>query len=321
MSTTSDTDISVQPGGLPAERAIAARPRRPRFLKRDTLAAFLFLLPSLAHFVVFLGGLVVASFVISLLRWDFFNPPEFVGLRNYGKLLDDPVFRTVLVNTLYYTILVIPTGMGLSLLLALAVNTNLRGIRFFRTAYFIPVIASAAAVSILWGWVYSYDFGVLNWFLGLFGINPVNWLGDPTTAMPAVAAVQVWRGLGEGMIIFLAGLQAIPQHLYEASALDGASRWKQFRYVTWPLLSPTTFFVAVLEVIGSFQVFDMIWLMTKGGPGRSTTVYNYHLFVKTFRSYEAGYGAAMSWVLFAIIGVLTIIQFKVLNKRVQYELG
>ena len=316
-------DVGSRPGGAPAIAPMPRRkPRRRPFWRRDVGAGLLFLSPALIHFVVFVGGLVVASLVLSFMEWDLFSAPQWVGLENFRRLLDDRFFWHSLKVTSLYVLMVIPTGMTLSLLLALAVNTKLRGMRFFRTTYFIPLIASAVAVAVMWRWIYNRDVGILNWFLGLFGVDPINWLGSADYALPAVAIVQVWRGLGEGMIIFLAGLQAIPAHLYEAAALDGANRWRQFRHITWPLLTPTTFFVGVIEVIGSFQVFDIAFLLTPtGGPSRSTDVYNFYLYRRGFQGFEMGYAAAMAWILFLIIAVLTVVQFRVLNKRVNYELG
>ena len=313
-SATVTPDVAAAAGHPPG--------KVPKLFRKESVVGYLFLMPSLLHFLMFAGGLIVASIAISFTQWDLLSRPQFNGLSNYRELLNDDLFWHAVGRTTLYALFVIPLGMGLSLLLALSVNTRLKGMRYFRTAYFIPTIASAVAVAVIWRWMYSKDVGVINWLLSLVGVGPVNWLGDPDTALWAVAMVQIWRGLGEGIIIFLAGLQAVPLHLHEAASLDGANRWQRFWYITWPLLTPTTFFVGVLEVIGSFQVFDMVYLMTPGGgPDRSTFVYNYYLYTKGFRSFEMGYAAAMAWMLFLLIGLLTLLQFKVLNKRVQYELG
>jgi multiple sugar transport system permease protein len=316
--------LGDQPGGVPALVVpVVRRPSlRERWLSRDTLAAYVFLAPALIHFLIFFLGLVVISLGLSFMSWDLFSPPKFIGLENYRRLLfDDPDFWPTFWRTAYYVVLVIPTSVAAELALALAVNARLRAIKFFRATYFIPVVASAVAVALVWGWILNTQSGILNAFLNFFGLGPFDWLGSPRLAMPSVALVQVWRGLGEGMIIFLAGLQAIPQYLYEAAELDGAGRWRKFWSVTWPLLSPTTFFVTVLEVIGSFQVFDMIYLLTHGGPAQATTVYNFELYQEAFQNFRMGYAAAMTWILFVVIGVLTLVQFRVLNRRVQYELG
>jgi multiple sugar transport system permease protein len=302
-------------------RARAARKGRDPYHWRDTVAGYLFITPSLVHLLVFVIGLMFASAVISLYRWDLLTPAEFVGLRNYYDLVRDPQMWNAMRNTIYFCLLTIPTGIALSLALAIAVNTKLRGMVFFRSAYFLPFIVSMVAVAVIWRWLYNFDFGLLNWLIGLVGFEKVDWLGNPATAMPAVAIMFVWKSLGWNMTLFLAGLQGIPAHLYEAAALDGANRWQQFRYITWPLLSPTTFFVTVTTLIGNFQVFDAIYLMTRGGPGKSTEVYNYYLYNQAFVFFNMGYAAAMAWVLCLILGVLIYVQFRVLGRRVQYELG
>jgi multiple sugar transport system permease protein len=307
--------------------ANAARPRhkgrkaRERYRWRETVAGYLFVAPSLAHLLVFVVGLMVASAVISTWRWDLLTPPEFVGLRNYADLMRDPLFWLAIRNTLFFVALTIPTGIALSLALALAVNTKLKGMVLFRSAYFVPYIVSMVAVAVVWRWVYNGDFGLLNWFLGIFGLHKVDWLNNPKTAMVAVAVMFVWKSLGWNMTLFLAGLQGIPQHLYEAASLDGAGSWQRFRHITWPLLTPTTFFVTVTTMIGNFQVFDAIYLMTQGGPGRSTEVYNYLLYNQAFVFFNMGTASAMAWILCAGLALLIFVQFRVLGRRVQYELG
>ena len=321
------------PGGIGPGVVGPVKPTlRQRWFNRDTAAAYAFLAPTVIHFAIFFAGLVLLSLALSFTDYDLFNLPSWLslhdwkaiwsGLDNYKEMLfHDPNFWPTFWRTALYVFLVVPTSIAAELALALAVNTKLRGIKFLRATYFIPVVASAVAVSLVWGWILNSQNGILNWVLSFFGIGEIGWLSNSKFAMPSVAMVQVWRGLGEGLIIFLAGLQAIPQHLYEAAELDGAGPWRKFWHVTWPLLTPTTFFVLVLEVIGSFQVFDIIYLLTHGGPGRATTVYNFRLYFEAFRNFHMGYAAAMTWVLFVVIGVLTLIQFRVLNRRVQYELG
>jgi multiple sugar transport system permease protein len=317
---TATGEAAPRPAAAP-EPARRPRRARERYHWRDTVAGYLFIAPSLIHLLVFVVGLMIASAVYSTWRWDLLTPPVPVGLRNYVDLLHDRLFWLALRNTLYFVALTLPGGIIVSLALALAINTRLKGMTLFRSAYFLPYIVSMVAVAVVWRWVYNGDFGLLNWFLGLFGIDKVDWLGNPATAMPAVAAMFVWKNLGWNMTLFLAGLQGIPQHLYEAAALDGAGRWQQFRHVTWPLLAPTTFFVTVTTIIGNFQVFDAIYLMTQGGPGRSTQVYIYLLYNHAFRFFNMGYAAAMAWVLCLILAVLIFVQFRVLGRRVQYDLG
>lgn len=318
--TTGTARVSNEPA-VAAQAATRGKPPRRRFLTRETLAGYLFIAPGVIHSAIFIVFVLFVSLFLSLTRWDLLSPPEFIGIGNYVKLFTDDLFFITLKNTVIFVVMFIPLTITLSLSLAMAANTQLKGLRFFRTAYFFPYVASMVAVAIVFRWLYNPDFGLINSFLGWFGVDPVNWLGNCSTALPAITLVSVWKGLGWNMTLFLAGLQGIPSHLYEAAALDGAGRWRQFRDITWPLLTPTTFFVLVTSVLGSFQVFDTAYLMTQGGPERCTTTYMYYVYTTGFRFFNMGYAAAMAWFLFAILVVVTIIQFKFLNKRVNYELG
>jgi multiple sugar transport system permease protein len=299
----------------------AARPRRRRRWNREALAGYLFLGPSLLHFLVFTVYLMASSLVISTWVWDLLTPHEQRGLYNYKTLLfDDPIFWTAFKNTLIYALLTIPIGMALGLLLALAVRTGLRGIGAFRAAYFLPVVVPAAATAIIFRWLYNPDFGLINWFLGLFGVPHHDWLGSSATALPAVAAMAIWQSLGWNMTFFLVGLQAIPKQLYEAASIDGAGAWAQFREVTWPLLTPITFFILVTSTIGNLQgAFDQIYLMTQGGPGYSTYTNAFYLYSQAFRYFHYGYAAAYAWVIFAVIAVATFAQFRLLSRRINYD--
>lgn len=318
MATT-----QARPAG-PADPPVPVRAPKPpkrKSNRREIGAAWVFIGPGLLHSIVFIIGMVVVSVTLSTLRWDLVSPPEFVGLANFQRIVADEMFWVVLKNTAIFVLLSVPTGLALSLGLALAANTKLRGVTFFRTAYFFPYIASMISVAIIFRWLYNSDYGLLNSFLGWFGINPVDWLGQCSTALPAVALLSVWKGLGWNMTLFLAGLQAIPSHLYEAAQMDGAGRWRQFRDITWPLLSPTTFFVGVTSILGSFSVFDAAYILTGGSISRCVTFYMVYTYNQGFQNFDMGYAAALAWVLFAIVGVITFIQFKVLSKRVHYELG
>ncbi|HEY65375.1 MAG TPA: sugar ABC transporter permease [Caldilineae bacterium] len=298
------------------------RPRVSRLQRREWLAAALFIAPNMIGLVVFILGPVIAGFLLSFTKWDMLSPPEWIGLENYRALLfDDPLFWLTLKNTLYYTVLVIPIGTTISLGLALALNTSLKGVAIYRTIFFIPVVASAVAVAVVWKWVFQPDFGLLNALLRSIGIKPQGWLNDPSQAMPSVAAVAIWQGMGYNMVIFLAGLKGIPRHLYEAAALDGARGWQRFWYITLPLLTPTLFFVLIMSIISSFQVFAQVFVMTQGGPGNATRVYVYYLWENAFSWFKMGYASAMAYILFLIILVITILQVKFLGRRVQYELG
>ncbi len=319
--TTRVEPKGVAPTTAGAEVAAPTPRRRPLFT-RESVAGYLFIAPALLHSLVFIVGVVVVSAILSTTSWDLITPPRFVAFDNYLRMVNDALFWKSLVNTAIFAAISVPASIGLSLALALAANTKLRGMTFFRTAYFFPYIASMVSVAIVFRWLFSSaDYGLINSFLGLFGLKPVDWLGECSTALPTVALVSVWKGLGWNMTLFLAGLQGIPPHLYEAAQLDGAGRWQQFRDVTWPLLSPTTFFVSVTAMLGFFQTFDSVYLMTNGGPNNCTLLYLNHVVRQAFSFFHMGYAAALSWTLFAILAIITFIQVKVINKRVHYELG
>jgi len=214
----------------------------------------------------------------------------------------------------------VPVRTALALLLAIALNQQLRGVSVFRAAYFLPTITSAVAAATVWRWIYEPNFGLLNSLLYAIGVaHPPAWLSSPAWAMPALILLGVWQGLGFQMVIFLAGLQGIPTHLYEAAAIDGAGWWARFRHITLPLISPTTFFVLIISVIGSYQVFDQAFVLTEGGPGYATTTLVYYIYEYAFQFFKMGYAAAMAWILFAIVFVLTVIQFRIQARWVHYD--
>ncbi|MDQ6674805.1 MAG: sugar ABC transporter permease [Chloroflexota bacterium] len=289
--------------------------------RRYDLEGYLFLAPDLVGTLVFAVGPVLAALGLGLFAWDILTPPRFVGLDNYrALLLDDPVFRQVLVNTSVYVLGSVPLRTALALLLAIALNQQLRGVSLFRAAYFLPTITSAVAAATVWRWIYEPNFGLLNSLLYAIGVqHPPTWLSSPAWAMPALILLGIWQGLGFQMVIFLAGLQGIPTHLYEAAAIDGAGWWPRFRHITLPLISPTTFFVLIISVIGSYQVFDQAFVLTEGGPGYATTTLVYYIYEYAFQFFKMGYAAAMAWILFAIVFVLTVLQFRVQARWVHYD--
>jgi len=289
--------------------------------RREAIAGYLFLLPNMLGFLIFTALAVVASAVISLTTWDLLSSPEFVGLDNYVTLLtNDPLFRTVVLNTLYFTAVSVPASTILALLLALVFNTGLRMIPLFRTAYFLPVITATVVVALIWRWFYNPDFGILNYVLWKLGVDaPPNWLASRQWAMPAVIILSVWKQVGYNMVIFLAGLQAIPGTLYEAASIDGAGRWQRFRNITLPLLTPTTFFVLVISIIGSLQVFDAVLVLTDGGPANATRTIVYHIWERAFVFLEMGYAAAVAWLLFFMVFLVTLLQWKLQGRWVHYE--
>ena len=288
--------------------------------KKHDWGAYFYLMPVVVILLSFHVLPIFYSFAVSFYEWDLIGSPEFVGLGNYSRLFDDPLFYKSIWNTLYYAILSVPLSIVLSLSIALLLNNPISKIGLYRTIYFIPVITSINAVAIVWNFIYHPDFGLLNKILDIFSISPQTWLQDPFWAMPCIIFMSVWKGLGYNVIIFLAGLQNIPKHLYEAARIDGASRWQQFRHITWPLLSPTTFFIFVISTIGSFQVFAQVYMMTpRGGPLQSTTVIVYYLYRKAFEQFEFGYALSAAFVLFVMIFSATLFNKLYLEKKVHYS--
>lgn len=283
------------------------------------LEPWLYLLPTLTGLALFSAGAVVMSFLISFTTWDMITPPELVWAGNYLSLWRSDLFWEVVLNTLYFIILAVPLSVSCSLALALLANTGLRGITFFRTAYFLPVVSSMIAVALVWSWMFNPEYGLLNYLLEVVvGVKGPAWLHSTTWAMPAMVIVTVWKGLGYSMIIFLAGLQNIPEDLYHAATMDGAGVWKRFRHITLPMLSPTTFFVLVITLINTFQVFEQTYVLTRGGPANSTLTMSYYIYQNAFQYFQMGKAAALSYVLFAVIFVVTLIQFRIQKRWVFY---
>lgn len=282
-----------------------------RFWSRSNeRVGYLFIAPAFLHLVVFVLIPLVFSAYLSFTDWRGPNMQSapFIGLKNYEFLLGDRLFWAAMKNTLVYTVLFVPLSMIVSLAVAVVMNQKLRGVWFFRTLFFMPVISSWVAVSIIWITLLDPQAGILNYVLSLVGLPPVNWLGDPSSALFAIVIIAIWKGLGFQMVIWLAGLQAIPQELQEAAAIDGATRWQSFWRISLPLLAPTTFFLAITGVIGSFQVFSPVYVITGGGPRGSTDVVVYHIYTRAFKSFDMGYASAQAWVLFAVIFAATLIQ-------------
>jgi multiple sugar transport system permease protein len=289
-------------------------------LGRDTWWAWLFLAPTLLGLAVLSAGPIIASFGISLTDWDLLSPAEFVGLDNFVSLLSNDRFLLALRNTAFFTLTSVPLGLILGLGLALALDQQIRGIAIIRTAYFLPVVTSTTAIALVWLWIYSPQGGLLNAVLGVFGIPPEKWVSDPFWSMPSIVAMSVWQGLGTTVIIFLAGLQGIPQEFYDAAAVDGAGRWARFRNVTLPLLTPTIFFTGILAFIGAFQVFDQVYVLARPGePSRSTITLVYFIYESGFDNFKMGLASAASWILFLIVAVLTILYFRSQRRWVHYQ--
>jgi multiple sugar transport system permease protein len=281
--------------------------------------ALAFLAPTLIGLAILSAGPILATLAISLTRWDLLTAPKLTGLDNYAALVSDDRFLIALRNTFFYTAVSVPVGLTIAFGLALALNTKVRGISFIRTAYFLPVVTSTIAIALVWQWIYSADSGLLNETLGLVGIPSQKWLSDPTLAMPAIIAMSIWQGLGVNVIIFLAGLQAIPSDLLDAASVDGAGSRARLRNVTLPLLTPAVFFTGVLSLISSFQVFDQIFVLAKPRPTEATITVVYFIYENGFKFFKMGYASAASWILFLIVALFTTIYFWSQNRWVHYQ--
>lgn len=300
-------------------KAIAApRSRRLPPRTRHALWAYLFIAPLLLYFVVWIALPVLAAFALSFTNYDTAHA-AWVGLSNYRAALTRPEVRQALVNTIQFGVELIPLNMAIALGLALLVDRQLRGIALFRTAYYLPVLTSLVVAGIVWTALYDLRTGPINALLRLVGLPPQQWLKDPALALHAVVLVRVWKGVGYNMMVFLAGLQTIPQTLYEAAMIDGANAWQRFRHVTWPMLRPTTFYIFVLACISAFQVFGEIYVMTKGGPAGATKTLIYLIYEQAFQYTNMGYASALAFVLFLIVGALAIFNLVWLSRRVDYE--
>ncbi|NHN33736.1 carbohydrate ABC transporter permease [Paenibacillus agricola] len=288
-----------------------------KFLLNDTMVAYYFLLPAIIGFAIFTAVPLVASLVISFYEWNTLSSPKFVGLGNFVKIFtEDQIFWIAMENTFWYAVGVVPFSIALGLAAALLLNQKIIGIAFWRTVYFLPVMTSTVAISLVWKWLYNPDVGLINVLLREIGIqNPPTWLTSTTWALPSIIIVTIWKTIGYNMVIFLAGLQNVPKELYEAAEIDGSSKWNMFWKITLPLLRPTTFFITVISIIHSFQVFGYALIMTEGGPGASTNTLVLYIYQQGFKYFNMGYASAIAWVLFIILLIVTMIQSYVNNRR------
>ncbi|MCI0690426.1 sugar ABC transporter permease [candidate division KSB1 bacterium] len=299
---------AFQPGSLSLE------------IKSIRRAAYFFLAPALIPIFAFFFVPALAAFVLSFTDFDIyslsnFQYARFVGLKNYRQLLNDPLFWKAMRNTFFYVLVGGPLSIAASLGTALLINSKLVRFRsFFQTVYFAPVVTTLVAVAVVWRFIYHPRFGLLNYALSFFGVDPVDWLGDPVWAMPAIILMSIWKGFGYNMIIFVAGLQNIPTQLYEAARMDGANAWQQFKSITLPMLAPTTVFVSIIAMIGNFQLFTEPYVMTQGGPVNSTLSIVLLMYQQGFRWWNLGYSAAIAFVLFGVILLGSLIQSR-LQKR------
>ena len=286
-----------------------------KLANQQNFAGVLFILPALLGTIVFIIIPIICSFGLSFAKWDLLNPIQYVGLENYKVVLTEPVFVKIIINTFVYAIATSIFGVIIPLILACIINTKIKGADFFKTAYFLPFVTPMIVIGIIWEWIFDPNIGCLNHFLHLH----INWLYDTNFAMPALIIVSVWKLIGYNMILFLTGLSTINQELLEASKIDGANAYNTFKNITIPLLSPTIFFVTIITAITSFQVFDLIYVMTQGGPLDSTNVLVYAIYKNAFEYFNVGKASALAYVLFAIIFILTLVQWKLKSKLVYLE--
>jgi multiple sugar transport system permease protein len=285
--------------------------------KTSLHAAYIFLAPALSAIFIFFFIPVIAAFVMSFTDFDIYalgdlGTVRFIGLDNYLKLFDDPLFYTALQNTFYFVIMAGPLSIAVSLGAALLLNSRLVKYKaIFRLSYFIPVVTTLVAVAIVWRFIYHPKFGIVNYILSLVGIEQIDWLGDTATAMPAIVLMSVWKSFGYNMIIFIAGLQNIPEDLYEAASIEGATGWQKFRSITLPMLAPTTIFISLITMIGYFQFFAEPYIMTQGGPLNSTLSIVQYMYQEGFKWWNMGYSASIAFVFFFIIMIGTLIQLKI----------
>ena len=288
--------------------------------RREAIEGYAYLTPWIAGFVLFVGGPIVASAVLSFTKYNVLRPPHFIGLDNYVfAFTKDDLFLPAIVRTFYYAILIVPPGIALSLLVATLLNQKLIATAFWRTMFFLPTLTPVVAAAILWRWMLNPDMGLINYLLGLVGIKGPGWLSSIEWAIPSLALVGLWTSVGGSqMVIFLAGLQGVPQDLLEAAEIDGADRWAKYLYITLPMVTPTIFFNLVLGVIFALRTFDVAFVSTGGGPARATWFISLHIYQNAFVSFDMGYASALAWIFLAILLVLTAVQFRLSDRWVFY---
>ncbi len=286
---------------------------------KKNLIAYSFILPNLVGFAAFTLAPMIFALALSFMSWDGAGAITFAGLKNFARMLRDETFRISTLNTIWFVVGTVPTTLVLSLALAVLLNRNMKGRNFFRAVFFFPYVASLVAIAVVWNMMFHPAMGPVNNLLHALGIqNPPRWAASTTWALPTVMMASVWKNVGYYMIIYLAALQGIPRELYEAARIDGSSPWQAFRRITVPLLTPATFFVTMMLTISSFKVFDLIYVMTGGGPGRATNVLVFTIYDSAFVSFNFGYSSAIALVLFAIVLGITVVQFRVEKKWVNY---
>ncbi|MGN7942065.1 carbohydrate ABC transporter permease [Virgibacillus sp. 6R] len=284
---------------------------------KANLWGYLFITPQLVGLLFFSLIPLLYAFYLSFTEWSGFGGTTFIGITNYIEQMNNPDFWKAMVNTIYYMVLVVPLGIAIALVLAVALN-KVKGKEIYRVFFFMPVVTSSVSVGVIFMWILNGDFGILNELLSYVGITGPHWLTDPRWVIPSIALLSIWWGLGYNMVIFLAGLQGISKSYYEAAEIDGANALQKFRHITLPLLTPTTFFVTIMTIISSFQVFDQAFVMTNGGPAKASYTIVFHIYDQAFVDFTMGKSASAAMILFVIILILTLIQFKLQKRWVFY---
>lgn len=288
--------------------------------RQEALAGYLFIAPNLIGFLVFQLLPIAAAIGLSFTAWDLINDPKWVGLANYKTLLSDPVFKLSLQKTFYFVVVNVPLQSLLALIVAVLLNQNIRFQNLLRTLFIVPWVSMAVAVGLTWTWLFNSQFGLLNQILTSLGMQRIPWLASQDWALRSVIVVNVWQYLGFHIIIFLTGLQLIPREVTEAAIVDGATPWTRFWRITIPLISPILFYDLIVNMIGTFQIFDLPYAMTGGGPGQATRVYNLYLYQKGFQFLRMGEASAMAVILFLLIVVTTVIFFRIIGRRINYDI-
>lgn len=313
-----EQSVRVEAEVRPRARRLGFHPLSYIFT-RQHIAGYIFIAPWFIGFFIWTLGPFLASIGLSFTEWSIMGKARFVGFANYRKMFfGDVRYRSALWNTVYYTVLSVPLRQVIALAIAVLLNQKLRGIYIYRTIFYLPAVTTGVATSILWTQIFGYRMGVLNAVLKNFGVTPRPWLTDLNLAMRTLIFISLWN-VGQSFIIYLAGLQGVPTHFYEAAEVDGAGTWHRFRHITLPLITPSIFFNIVMGFIHSFRVFLQAYVMTAGGPADRTLFYVLYLYYKAFQDFRMGYAAAMAWVLFLIIMLITVVQLALSRRWVYYE--
>ncbi len=301
-----------------AQPAIAVRSSRLSLRHKEALAGYIFILPAVLGFILWTAGPMLYSLWLSFHSWNLVQPPKWIGLGNYQEMWNDRIFWASVRATLTYAAILVPLFQLLSFSMALLLNSKIPGISFFRSAFYLPVVIPVAAASFLWGFIFNSEFGLLNYVLRELGFEKILWFQEPRPAMAAMVIMSLWL-FGGTMVIYLAALQGVPEHLYEAASLDGANGLRRLVVVTIPMMSPVIFFNFVLGVIGALQIFTQSYIITDGGPQNATRFYSLMIYERGFRDFKMGYASALAWVLFLFILLLSLLIFRSLGRMVYYE--